>query len=410
MGATRSPMSRWEALGILMVLAFLNYMDRNLVFPLLDLIARDLHLEPDQLGALATGFHLVYAFAAPAVGYLSDRMPRKVILLVALVTWSLVTALSGTATGFLSLLLFRSLTGLGEGGYFPTATSLIGDLFAPNERGRAIALHGVCTTVGGAVGFALGGLLGSRWGWRAPFFLSFGPSLLLALVIWRRFQEPPRGAFAAAVPGEAPAPSKPRPYLQVITRPSVLLMAAAACAASFSVNGLNTFLPLYLARERGVAVDDAGLLTGLFFALALVGQLSGGEVSDRLALGRPGVRPLLVALPYLAAAPAAALIPIAHPLTLALVCYGLTQMARGFAEPNIYGTIIDAVPPYERGAAQGFLLMLTFAGASAAPWLAGLMIKHHGYPAAIRLLAAGAALAGVLAMALHLQLRREAAR
>jgi len=179
----RAGMSRWEALGILMVLAFLNYMDRSLLPPALNSIKKDLGLTSGQAGMLATGFFAVYAIMAPISGILADRFSRKRILLFAVVTWSIVTALSGTATGFATLLVWRALTGLGEGGYFPTALSLIGDLFEKNQRGKAIALHGVCTTLGGAAGLALGGILVGEFGWRMPFFLAIVPGLVLAGVL-----------------------------------------------------------------------------------------------------------------------------------------------------------------------------------------------------------------------------------
>jgi MFS family permease len=407
-------MSRWTALAILMTLAFLNYLDRNLIFPLFDPISRDLGLDAASLGAVASGFHIVYALSAPLLGMVSDRVSRKTILLVSLITWSVVTALSGTAMGFASLLVFRALTGLGEGGYFPTAVSLIGDLFGRSERGLAIALHGVCTTLGGSAGYAVGGALGARLGWRAPFFLAVIPGLILAVVLALRFREPVRGGADGtpmeAKPGDAGEALATvsvvrRPYYAIITSPAVGLIALAACAAGFAMNGLNTFLPLYLVKERGVALDEAGTLTGIFFAAALVGQLSGGILSDRFAARVTGARPLLVALPYLAVAPLAIAIAHVDAVMAALVCYGATQLGRGFAEPNIYGTILDSVPAHERGTAQGFLLMLTFAGSAAAPWLAGIVIRESGYAAAIHWLALASAAAGALALCLFAQLR-----
>ena len=418
--SAQRPMSRWSALAILMTLAFLNYLDRNLIFPLFDPISRDLGLDPASLGAIASGFHIVYALSAPLLGMVSDRLSRKVILLVSLITWSVVTALSGTATGFTSLLVFRALTGLGEGGYFPTAVSLIGDLFGRTERGLAIALHGVCTTLGGSAGYAVGGALGARLGWRAPFFLAVVPGLVLAVVLALRFREPVRGG-ADGTQEETPAgnddgtpaaasPVVRRPYYAIVTSPAVGLIALAACAAGFAMNGLNTFLPLYLVQERGIALDQAGTLTGAFFAAALVGQLSGGILSDRFAARVTGARPLLVALPYIAVAPLAVAIAHADAVLVALVCYGATQLGRGFAEPNIYGTILDGVPAHERGTAQGFLLMLTFAGSAAAPWLAGIVIRISGYAAAIHWLALASAAAGGLAFALFVHVRWMRAR
>jgi MFS transporter, Spinster family, sphingosine-1-phosphate transporter len=396
-----------------MTLAFLNYMDRNLILPLLGSIGRDLDLDEDRLGAFATGFHVVYGASAPLVGRLADFWPRKRILIVAVVVWSIVTALSGLATGFLSLLVFRALTGLGEGAYFPTALSLIGDLFPKSQRGRAIALHGACTTLGGSAGYAIGGSMGERFGWRIPFLLAIVPGLILATVIGILLREPKRGMDAdvrappaTETPRASAAEMKPRPYLGIVTSYPVLVTATAALFASFAMNGLNSFLPMYLERERGVSVADAGLLTGAFFSATLIGQLSGGFASDWGVKRWAGARPLLVALPYLAAAPAVAMIVHSPSVMPALVCYGLAQLGRGFAEPNIYGTILDAVSPRERGSAQGFLLLFTFAGSSAGGWPAGLLIKHHGYAAAIHAFAGAAVIAGVLAVALFVRLRR----
>lgn len=366
-------MSRWEALGILMVLAFLNYMDRNLLFPALDDIKKEFGLSGGQAGMLSSGFFLVYAITAPVAGYLADRLSRKRILLFAVVMWSIVTALSGTATGFVSLLLFRAVTGLGEGGYFPTALSLIGDLFEKNQRGKAIALHGVCTTLGGAAGLAAGGVLVGEFGWRLPFFLAVVPGLVLAFVLYVRFEEPTRGQRESEPP---PGPDAARRlYIVIALSTPVLLISLSACAAAFSMTGLLTFLPSFLQNQHDMTAGEAGVLTGVAFAATMLGQLAGGFTSDGLANRITGVRPLLVAAAYLLAAPA--VLGIAHlgaPM-LVVAAYAVTQVGRGFGEPNLYGTVMDSVAAHERGTAQGFLLAMTFAGSTAAPTVAGVLQK-----------------------------------
>ncbi|MCC6751714.1 MAG: MFS transporter [Deltaproteobacteria bacterium] len=395
---------RREILALLFALAFLNYLDRNLLFPLLSLIGRDLHLSEAQQGMLATGFHVVYAASAPLLGFFADRLSRRQILLASLLGWSTVTALSGAAVGFYSLLLLRSLTGLGEGGYFPTALSLIGDLYGPHERGRVIALHGVCATLGGSAGYALGGVLGAHLGWRLPFLLTVAPGLLLALLVWRRLEEPPRGSAttgaSATEPSTSPATALRRPYLAIVASPAVLLMALAAASAAFAMNALNTFFPSYLEEAHRFSVASAGTLTGVFFAATLIGQLVGGASSDLLARRSRVARPLLVGAAYALSAVGVAALAGTPSVGLALGAYGLTQAGRGFAEPNIFGSVLDALPAGERGTAQGFLLMLTFAGASASPPLVGHLKRRGGYPLAFGCAAVAAALTSVLAFAL----------
>lgn len=418
----RPRLGKWGALGLLMVLAFLNYMDRNMVYPLLPLIAKSLHMTTGQLGALSTGFHVVYATTAPVCGMLSDRVARKAVLLVALVAWSCITMLSGTATGFAALLVWRSLTGLGEGGYFPTAVSVIGDLFEPNRRGLALALHGVCTTLGGSAGYAFGGVVGDRFGWRVPFFVALVPGLVLAFVVWRFFDEPPRGGAVVVAPaaasagppreehpyraggGDVPAAAR-RPYLTIVTSAPVLMVSFAACAGALAMTGINTFLPLYLVRARGVGVGDAGIFTGAAFTMALVGQLLGGVLSDAFVGRFAGARPALLGGAYLLAAPIFVAVAHVPGLGLAVAAYAVTQLMRGFAEPNIYGTVIDATPSLERGSAQGFLLMLTFVGSSAAGLLGGLSIEHFGFDATFAVFAAASAVCGVLGVGLFSYIR-----
>ena len=419
-------MNRWEALGILMVLAFLNYMDRNLLFPALDAIKNELGLSGAQAGMLSSGFFLVYAFTAPLAGYLADRLPRKRILLFAVVLWSVVTALSGTATGFVSLLMFRALTGFGEGGYFPTALSLIGDLFEKNQRGKAIALHGVCTTLGGAAGLAVGGVMVDAFGWRMPFFLAIVPGLLLALVLYIRFEEPVRGQRESEPP---PGPdAKRRLYVVIVLSTPVLLISLSACAAAFSMTGLLTFLPSFLQNQHHMTAGEAGVLAGIAFAATLLGQLAGGFTSDGLATRISGARPLLVAAAYLLAAPAVLGVAYLGMPVLVVAAYAVTQIGRGFAEPNLYGTVMDSVAAHERGTAQGFLLAMTFAGSTAAPTVSGLLQEvtyptpaHHlvaehvpltagilaqiDYNAMFHVLAAGSAVATICSVGLFVHLR-----
>jgi MFS family permease len=419
-------MSRWEALGILMVLAFLNYMDRNLLFPAVDDIRNEFGLSWGQVGMLSSGFFLVYAITAPLAGYLADRLSRKRILLFAVVMWSVVTALSGTAGGFASLLLFRALTGFGEGGYFPTALSLIGDLFEKNQRGKAIALHGVCTTLGGAAGLAVGGVLVGAFGWRMPFFLAIVPGLLLAVVLYVRFEEPTRGQRESEPP--PPAGVKRRLWIVIVLSTPVLLISLSALAAAFSMTGLLSFLPSFLQNHHHMTAGEAGILTGVAFAATLLGQLTGGFLSDGLASRITGVRPLLVAVAYLLAAPAVLGIAYLPAATLAVAAYALTQVGRGFAEPNLYGTVMDSVAVHERGSAQGFLLFMTFAGSTVAPTVAGLLqevtypspahqmvadtvpftagiLAHIDYDAMFNVLAAGSAVATACSLGLFVYLR-----
>ena len=173
---------------------------------------------------------------------------------------------------------------------------------------------------------------------------------------------------------------------------------------------LAEVLPKFLEEALHVPTAQAGLLSGFAFWATLIGQLSGGVLSDRLVLRVRGVRPLLMGVPYLLAAPALWAMAAVDRVPVVMIAWSLAMIARGFAEPNIYGTVIDSVSAHERGAAQGFMLCGTFVGASLGTLVTGKVIDVAGYGTAIPALALIAALSGALGTALCLYLRRRAPR
>ena len=399
-------MNRWGGLAILALLAFFNYLSRNMIYPLFDLIGKDLRIKEGKMGLLGSGFYGVYAFSAPVLGYLSDRMSRKSIILMMLIAWTLSTVGSGLAPSFVVLLICVSLTGLGEGGYFPTALSLIGDFFGKASRGRAIAIMGASNTLGGAGGLAVGGALGQAHGWRVPYVGAIIPGALLALLTWAVFREPPRDSDSPGLKKATPPGGRLNAYLRMVTSVPVMIIAAASAMAGYAMNGPNTFFAKFAKDRLGVSVQGSGLSASVGYGATMIGQFGGGFLSDWLSR-IAGSRPLLVALAYLGAMPVFLALPHVGAIGSATFLYALTQVGRGFAEPNFYGTILDAVPARDRGAAQGFMLMLTFGGATLSPTVTGYLIEKLGWTTAWYHLALSSAAAGTLAALLFIRMRRQ---
>jgi len=217
---------RWELLAFCWWCFFLVQADRQAFNVVLPLIRSELHATDVQLGAVASLFNVLFALMLPFAGFAGDVANRKRVVLTSLVVWSLGTLATGSANGFVSLLLFRSLvTGGGEAFYFPSANSLIGQ-FHQRSRSVAMSIHQTSLYIGLVVSGLVAGWIGDHFGWRATF-LAFGIcGLALAPGFgWRIDNTPQPEAAPASLLDDLPALWK-----QVIQRRCVILLGLALAA------------------------------------------------------------------------------------------------------------------------------------------------------------------------------------
>ena len=152
----------------LLVLAFtLSIADRMILSILFPDIKAEFGLSDMQLGLLGgLTFALFYATLGIPIARLADQYNRKIILIVCLVLFSVMTALSGFASGFIMLLLLRIGVGVGEAGVNPSSHSIIADYFPAHRRAFAMAILMVGANLGMMLGFAGGGFIAEHYGWR----------------------------------------------------------------------------------------------------------------------------------------------------------------------------------------------------------------------------------------------------
>ena len=148
-------------------------------------------------GRMFTTFMLGYFITAPFFGYLGDRGSRKALIALGVFVWSLGTVLTGLAQGFVALLAFRAMVGVGEASYGSLSPGLISDVWPSAKRNMALTVFYIAIPVGSAAGYILGGEIAAHWGWRYAFYVAGAPGLLLALVLLP-FKEPARGESEGA--------------------------------------------------------------------------------------------------------------------------------------------------------------------------------------------------------------------
>ena len=167
-----SPAYRKYALGILLVGYIVNFVDRTILSILLEPIKLELTLTDTQLGFLGgLAFAVFYTFLGIPIAMLADRKSRVKILAIAMVVWSLMTALCGRATDFMSLLLARIGVGAGEAGASPPSHSLISDYFPVEARATALSIYALGIPIGSMIGNFVGGWGAEALGWRNTFYL-----------------------------------------------------------------------------------------------------------------------------------------------------------------------------------------------------------------------------------------------
>ncbi|HEX3092173.1 MAG TPA: MFS transporter [Candidatus Angelobacter sp.] len=291
-------------LAVLTGLNILNYIDRNVLFAVQSDVKKEFLVSDAKIGVLTSAFFFTYMFAAPVVGWMGDRFPRKNIVVFGILVWSGFTFLTWFVHDYNQLLFRHAIVGIGEASYATIAPTLIADSFLPLKRGRMLSIFFLGLPVGSAAGYFVGGYLAQYFGsWRAPFMAAGIPGFLLALLLWM-LPEPPRGQH------EEHAPVDVRTLLKGLLSNGAFLTATFGMAMyTFAVGGMQVWIPTFLQRLRGLDVKTANIDFSIIVIVNGIGAtLLGGWLGDRLLKRYFGAYytfsgvAMLIAVPFMVAA------------------------------------------------------------------------------------------------------------
>jgi MFS family permease len=192
------------------------------------------------------------------------------------------TAFSGLAAGFISLLILRIGVGIGEAGVNPASHSIIADYFPPQRRAFAMAILMLGGSLGMMLGFVGGGLIAETYNWRIALVSVGVPGLLLAFVMTKSLREPARGTF------EAETPPPPPPILTTAAtmwaNPAMRHLIAGSVVAGLVGYGFTQWLPTFFIRAHDLSQSQTGMLmAGVFGISGAIGALVVGKWFDRLS-------------------------------------------------------------------------------------------------------------------------------
>lgn len=397
--APSSPMPvsyRRYALGLLVAIYTVNFLDRQIVTILIPDIKQDLNLSDTEVGLMAgLWFAILYTTLGIPIARWADRGDRPFIMTASLAVWSGFTVLAGFAQNFLMLAISRAGVGVGEAGCTPTAHSLLSDYFPKESRARALAIYSMGISIGSLLGMALGGIIAANWGWRVAFFVAGAPGLILAVVSALTLLEPRRASKLAAAQAAAKAKAthiSTRDALKVLANKPTFWFFALAGAFSATVSYSHSFfLAGYFTYTQGDTLTAAAqfygiggnnpgtayLGIGLGFAAGIggvIGSWLGGWWCDKYGakdLRHFATLPLI--FPFIGL-PVFWYILTLDDMVLAMILMIIPNIGVAIWYGPVYGGVPGLVPPAMRATAAAILLfVINMIGLGAGPMLFGML-------------------------------------
>ena len=310
--------------------------------------------------------------------------------------WSATTLLTAITHNYTELLVRHTVVGIGEATFVVIAPAYIADLFSIERRGRMLAYFYLAIPVGSAVGYIVGGLLGTKYGWRAPFYVGAVPGILVGLAFLFP-REPERGATEdmhrapearkLLEPARTAASWIATVGMAILTFLRKLLGLArnrAFCTATlgmamftFVVGGIQVWMPSFLSRVHNIPLDRANLNLGAITVIdGFVATLIGGWMGDQYLKRRASAYYVLSAISMLLAFPAA-LFAFYGPVSW---MYAAMYVAEFFLFLNtgpLNAAIVNSVSPEIRATAVGLnLFIIHILGDVPSPLLIGFISDH----------------------------------
>ena len=264
---------------------FISYIDRTNISVAAIAMKEQFGWTETTKGFVLSSFFVGYLILQVASGMLANRHGGRIVLGVAVVSWSLCTVLTPPAAmlSLPALIGARIALGLGEAAVFPASINMVGRWVPAASRSRAVALFTSALSLGTMFALPLTGWLVRGYGWPTSFYAFGAVGLVWAVVWFARIRD------GHGDEGQAPAPPAHRriPWARLLATPSVWAIAINHFCSNWTLYVMLAWLPSYFKTTLGVSLADAGLLSAapwlFYFVMANVG---GAWADVMIARGR----------------------------------------------------------------------------------------------------------------------------
>lgn len=399
----------WMVVGLLWVVALLNYMDRQMLSTMRDAMALDIsELESKiMFGKVMGAFMWIYGFMSPISGIVADRVNRKWLIVVSLGVWSTVTLLMGYASTYDQVYWLRALMGVSEALYIPAALSLIADYFTGKQLSLAIGIHMTGLYMGQAIG-GFGAFVAEHLSWQSTFhwfgIIGIVYALVLVILLYEKRSET---AAQKAEDKKLPLGTVLKNNFAAIRSSLGMLLTNIAFwtiiffFASSSIPGWATknWLPTLFSDSLNVEMSVAGPIATITIAFAsFIGVMVGGPMADKWSKTNLKGRIYTSAIGLAMMIPSLVLMGFGTTFIAAIGAGMLFGLGYGLFDANNMPILCQFVPDRSRATAYGMMNMTgLFIGALATNVL-GTLAENNNMGLGF------ACMAGVLCLALLLQL------
>jgi len=387
---------RWQIAILLCLITTINYVDRQAIAVAAPVIVEQFSLSNTEFGLITSGFLFAYAIGQMIIGPVVDRLGTKRSFRFAVIAWSIAGILHAAGRGFWSFFSLRALLGLTESMNFPAAVKAVAEWFPRAERSMAVGIVTMGPGLGALIAPPLLGWLITTFGWQWAFIVP-GAAGFLWLAIWQtRYDRPEthRGLSDAEralilndrdvehVAGPAEEGGEPwYAFVRFLAYREVWGLMLSRFVADGAFYFFVSWLPLYLAQERGFDIRAIAFSAWIPFLAADLGSLFGGWLGTRLIRGGMSVNASRKWVIWIGAL----IIPCALPAVfvesayVAIALIGLAMFAIQVKSSNLFTVPADLFPARDVATIWGLFGAVGSFGGMLFVGLAGWVSEHYSY-------------------------------
>ena len=349
----------WVLVGLLWVVALLNYMDRQMLStmkPAMQIDIAELQLATN-FGYLMAIFLWIYGFMSPVSGIIADKFNRKWLIVGSLFVWSAVTFLMGYAETFNQIYWLRAVMGVSEALYIPAGLSLIADFHSPKTRSLAIGIHMTGLYMGQALG-GFGATIADKFSWQSTFHWFGIAGIIYSFVLILFLREKKLTDHEMVSDKLTIKPSLFKGLGILFTNISFWIILFYFAVPSLPGWAAKNWLPTLFAQNLNIPMATAGPLSTITIAASsFLGVILGGILSDKWVQKNLKGRIYTSAIGLALTIPSLLLLGFGHSLfhvVGAAICFGL---GFGMFDANNMPILCQFVSARYRATAYGLMNM-----------------------------------------------------